>query len=442
MSLDSSVRQPRVIVLCFDGTSNQYGSTNTNVVKFYGLLNKSRPFDQIVYYQPGIGTFFNPGVVSPLLEWLARTADLAMAWYLNEHVRAGYRFLTQNYRQGDKICLFGFSRGAYTARALAGFLFKIGLLPKDNEEQIPFAYRLYKREDKVGRDLAAGYKRTFCTPVTIDFVGVWDTVASVGLLYGRSLPFTTDNDGIRMFRHALSLDEHRAKFQPNMFQQPYTEELNVKRSRPKLKTWKMTVRRLSEMERYRALAKENSTSSKPRAFTRERSPLRKTEGGLLQSVEEVWFAGCHADVGGGTVADDCRYSLADISLRWMVKQVILSQCGILFDLAALRRADIDISNIITTDFQQPTDQDALTDPHDQLKMKKAWWILEIMPMKYAWQDAKGKWHAKWGFNLGKGREIREEEPRFHRSVRERMLVKELDYRPRARWNVGREHYVG
>jgi hypothetical protein len=115
----------------------------------------------------------------------------------------------------------------------------------------------------------------------------------------------------------------------------------------------------------------------------------------------------------------------------MVKQVILSQCGILFDLAALRRADIDISNIITTDFQQPTvgdlwkmsphvreppsevpgpedvsdvgeadiwpkDQDALTDPHDQLKMKKAWWILEIMPMKYAWQDAKGKWHAKWG----------------------------------------------
>jgi hypothetical protein len=80
--------------------------------------------------------------------------------------------------------------------------------------------------------------------------------------------------------------------------EPYTEELNVKRSRPKLKTWKMTVRRLSEMERYRALAKENSTSSKPRAFTRERSPLRKTEGGLLQSVEEVWFAGCHADVGG------------------------------------------------------------------------------------------------------------------------------------------------
>jgi hypothetical protein len=133
---------------------------------------------------------------------------------------------------------------------------------------------------------------------------------------------------------------------------------------------------------------------------------------------------------GGSVADDCRYSLAGISLRWMVKQVVLSQCGILFDHAALRRADIDIANVFT-DHQQPTvkdlwkrepqtskspspapdhedsdgedaaetwptNQDVLTDSHDQLKAKKAWWMLEMLPMKYAWQDAKGKWHAKWG----------------------------------------------
>jgi len=102
---------------------------------------------------------------------------------------------------------------------------QIGLLPRDNEEQVPFAYRLYKRTDKVGCQLAAGYKRTFCTPVTIDFVGVWyaplafiilvsvltslyrDTVASVGLLYGRNLPFTMSNEAVRVFRHALSLDE-------------------------------------------------------------------------------------------------------------------------------------------------------------------------------------------------------------------------------------------
>ncbi|KAF9653862.1 hypothetical protein BDM02DRAFT_3086688 [Thelephora ganbajun] len=446
MPTGSSVRQPRVIVLCFDGTSNEYGSTNTNVVKFYALLNKCRPFDQIVYYQPGIGTFIDPGVVSPLLEWSAKIADLAMAWYLDAHVRAGYRFLMQNYRQGDKICLFGFSRGAYTARALAGFLFKIGLLPRDNEEQIPFAYRLYKRTDKVGLQLAAGYKQTFCTPVTIDFVGVWDTVASVGLLYGRNLPFTTNNEAIRVFRHALSLDERRARFQPNMFHREGPDEeparkdpegADIQRSRPKLATWKMTVRRLSEVERYRAAARRSDISSKSRTFASERSTLRKTEVGLLQSVEEVWFAGCHADVGGGTVADGCRYSLANISLRWMVKQVVLSQCGILFDQAALRRADIDISS--DTDGYDaaelwPADQDVVADRHDQLKVKKPWWILEILPTKYAWQEANGKWNAKWG-------QIREEEPHFHRSVRERMLVEELHYRPRARWNVGKERYV-
>ena len=137
---------------------------------------------------------------------------------------------------------------------------------------------------------------------------------------------------------------------------------------------------------------------------------------------------------GGIVADDCRYSLADISLRWMVKQVVFSQCGILFDHAALRRADIDISSIVFADPRQPTvgdfwkrgsqttkhqlaepvrenddnasgggdaeqwpiDRDVLTDSYDQLKSQKIWWMLELLPMKYAWQEASGKWNAKWG----------------------------------------------
>ena len=115
----------------------------------------------------------------------------------------------------------------------------------------------------------------------------------------------------------------------------------------------------------------------------------------------------------------------------MVKQVVQSQCGILFDQIALRKADIDISTIVFSDPHQPTvrdfwrkepqmvkspspeptqegasgndmaemwptDQDVLADSHDQLKTRKAWWMLETLPMKYAWQDAQGKWHAKWG----------------------------------------------
>jgi uncharacterized protein (DUF2235 family) len=117
----------------------------------------------------------------------------------------------------------GFSRGAYIARALAGFLTKVipplnrrnfltycaqcGLLLKDNFEQVSFAFKLYSRTDQDGMTLAAKFKESFCRVVSVEFVGVWDTVASVGLLRERTLPFTDSNRGIRTFRHALALDE-------------------------------------------------------------------------------------------------------------------------------------------------------------------------------------------------------------------------------------------
>lgn len=85
----------------------------------------------------------------------------------------GYKFIMRNWRVGDKICLFGFSRGAYTARALAGALYKVGLLPRDNEAQVSFAYKLYKREDKEGIELCKGFKETYCQDVKIEFMGVW-----------------------------------------------------------------------------------------------------------------------------------------------------------------------------------------------------------------------------------------------------------------------------
>ncbi|KAJ3502100.1 hypothetical protein NLJ89_g9037 [Agrocybe chaxingu] len=196
----------RTLVLCFDGTSNEYDADNTNVVKLFALLRKDSD-EQLVYYQAGIGTWFEPGVVSPLFEWGAKILDLAFAWYLDAHVTDGYKFLMQNYRAGDKICIFGFSRGAYTARALGGLLYKVGLLPRDNEAQVPFAYKMYKRTDEEGLKLCAGFKQTYCQSVNIEFMGVWETVASVGVVMGRTLPFTNSNSSIKTFRHALSLDE-------------------------------------------------------------------------------------------------------------------------------------------------------------------------------------------------------------------------------------------
>ena len=160
-----------------------------------------------------------------------RSGSSVIIRYLDEHVRQGYTFLMQNYIPGDKICIFGtcaekagkmtgispypypyvgFSRGAYTARALAGMLHKVGLLSRDNDEQIPFAYDVYQSDRAKDAELAAGFKEAFCREVPIEFVGVWDTVSSVGLISMRSLPFVQTNTTIRTFRQALSLDEASA----------------------------------------------------------------------------------------------------------------------------------------------------------------------------------------------------------------------------------------
>lgn len=125
----------------------------------------------------------------------------------------------QNYREGDKICLFGFSRGAYTVRCLAGMLHKVGLLPASNGAQVSFAYDFYKDDSPNGWKMSAEFKKTFCTNVDVYFVGVWDCVASVGFI-PRKLPFSkSPTNSIHYFRHAMALDEHRAKFKVCQWQQ-------------------------------------------------------------------------------------------------------------------------------------------------------------------------------------------------------------------------------
>ncbi|EKM49551.1 uncharacterized protein PHACADRAFT_265089 [Phanerochaete carnosa HHB-10118-sp] len=556
MSFDSvaSVKPPktRTLVLCFDGTSNQFDGDNTNVVKLYSLLKKDNTDDQLCYYQPGVGTYFHPGAVQPLFQWGARMLDEAIAWYLDEHVRGGYTFLMQNYRPGDKICIFGFSRGAYTARALAGMLHKIGLLPKDNPEQLPLAYKLFKNCDKNHRELAAGFKRTFCRSVMVEFIGVWDTVASVGLLRSKTLPFTTTNTTIKTFRHALALDERRAKFQPNLYHrltcdasatvsdliaiqedaQPTTSPISAVASfDEENKRARMEADMRAEAEAAQPPpANENQTPADGKKKTRWLKGLfRKTTGPYAKvpclqgrrakkhdsirplddpagdqvetNVLEVWFAGSHGDVGGGCVPNDTPHALSDISLRWMVRQVVQAQCGIAFDSDALRRAGILDAALVPTGFtsppppattpptlavktdalppnggrpgdQQPLeafgygrasgestassgsgksravatdavpeDADATAPLFDQLRLCRFWWLLELMPTNYCYQDGDGKWHDKWSIHRGRGRHIPDKNPKVHESVKHRMEHPTLNYRPHAQWEPNKEEWV-
>ncbi|KAF7314983.1 DUF2235 domain-containing protein [Mycena indigotica] len=416
--------EPRTLVLCFDGTAAEYNEYDTNVVKLFGLLVKDDFRTQLCYYQSGIGTYFDPSIVSPVFEWVAKRLDQAVAFYLNQHVMDGYRFLMQNYHTGDKICLFGFSRGAYTARALAGMLHKVGLLPRSNSQQVPFAYKMYQKTSASGIKLAEGYKKMFCQDVKIDFLGCWETVASVGVLMGRTLPFTAINSSIKTFRHALALDEHRVRFQPYLIE--------------------------------------------PKPSPDDTDPYPHTD------VLEVWFAGTHGDIGGGDEQDSVERSLADIGLRWMIRQLVAAECGIRFDADALARAQItledcppsvpvkgDGSPIFSVDNDHPIESvDAVQLLHDALKfvgpgagggsgngpvaafsVALGWGVLEVAPMPWSVQDVSGKWHTTFGVHLGKGRKIIDPSPNFHITVKERMQDGMLNYKPRAIWTKGTEVYV-
>jgi Uncharacterized alpha/beta hydrolase domain (DUF2235) len=120
-------------------------SRATNVVKLYAMLDRTRN-DQLCHYQPGIGTFPPPGVWGRLKRWFTTRLDLAIAFLLSDHVTDAYRILMRYYQEGDSIFIFGFSRGAYTARVLAAMLHKVGLLTPSNEGMIPFAWDIYKNQ--------------------------------------------------------------------------------------------------------------------------------------------------------------------------------------------------------------------------------------------------------------------------------------------------------
>ncbi|KAJ1309349.1 hypothetical protein OPQ81_006128 [Rhizoctonia solani] len=500
----------RNLIVCFDGTGDQYDQDNSNIVRFVQLLKKDDKSKQMVYYQAGIGTGVGPKPGSKLLSKVSQTLDMALATGLSIHVRGGYEFLMQNYTEGDRISLFGFSRGAYTARALAGMLHKVGLLPAYNHEQVPFAYRMFKRDDALGWKMSNGFKRAFCIDVKIDFVGVFDTVNSVGII-PRELPFAKTNYLIRVFRHAVALDERRAKFKANMWGRATEEEEKLgadgKRGvyvRKKtlsgvhissfVKGWEEVVDRVKgdhgkdkvgDAKEKEARKRETTESEETRDdHDKEENEEKKSAHEHIQDVshhggqdcstpeerehetdvKEVWFAGAHCDVGGGSVPNETKNNLARIPLRWMVRECFLNNTGILFhssELAEIGLSPCSLWPVVKVP-TPPTPElppappptplpghpllpltkltlaseedalDALTPIYDQLSISKWWWILEAMPLRQRYQRHDKTWRTWFEVNMGGPRKIHGQKrfPTYvHRSVLYRM--QELGYVPRA-----------
>ncbi|MEM9788757.1 MAG: DUF2235 domain-containing protein [Pseudomonadota bacterium] len=233
----------RIAILC-DGTWNSPTmEIPTNVVKLRDACLNDKT-NQVVIYIPGVGT---SKITKGLIGLLHKLGGGAFGWGLGKNVRRAYQQLCQHYEPGDEIYIFGFSRGAYTARSLGGMIRKCGIVPKERIKSaftLNRAWWLYKRQ---GPELDKGplwTQRKALSPhiatseedweardkkghiVDIRYIGVWDTVGAMGLpvsllgpvakFFNRRYQFYDMklSGMVKHARHALALDEQRILFEP------------------------------------------------------------------------------------------------------------------------------------------------------------------------------------------------------------------------------------
>jgi uncharacterized protein (DUF2235 family) len=203
------------------------------------MLDRSQPH-QYHYYQPGIGTYVTSkslsshGRIQRIRSWYEKAKDSAIGSSFDEHVMGGYKFLMRYYSPGDEIFFIGFSRGSYIARFLAEMLDYIGLLEAGNEELIRFAWKTFAKwqqrqgdsdedqeEKKKLFEYMKAFRETFSRPITrIKFMGLFDTVNSVprfenAWMQRSKFPYTARSSA-RVIRHAVGIDERRAKFRQDL----------------------------------------------------------------------------------------------------------------------------------------------------------------------------------------------------------------------------------
>ncbi|KAJ7253968.1 hypothetical protein C8J57DRAFT_1347969 [Mycena rebaudengoi] len=326
----------RTLIVLLDGTGDQDDKDATNIVLLDKMLYKNNDV-QLVHYREGIGADLTKdytGLVQYGWNKAKNTFDQAVATSFQNHIIKAYTWLVENYQDNDKICIFGFSRGAYSARVLAGMLNAMGLLRVSDTAFAKAAYDLYEKynglpdsSQKETRDNAwfalLSQWEKFRTEHKVnrpfvEFLGCWDSVNSVGMMDNIKLAYTATNGIVRTFRHAVALDERRAKFKQNMWSPPK----------------KPTVV---------ANAKQNGDNG-PSVHT---------------NVQEVWFAGCHCDVGGGSVLNGTRPNLAHIPLRWMIRECFKARTGMVFSTTELAKLGIEPSHLYP-DVRPRPDVDAVT----------------------------------------------------------------------------------
>jgi uncharacterized protein (DUF2235 family) len=278
---------PKRIIVLFDGTWNKPGEqgdetdVETNVCRLYESILERSSIDgveQLAWYDKGIGT-----------NWYDHLRGGAIGRGIDKNIKQGYAYLSLNYEPGDELFVFGFSRGAYTARSLVGLVRNCGIVQKRHlrvsgstkgspddvddmlselakKDPIDQAYGIYRSRDRGPDDgEAVRFREQWSQAAKIKLLGVWDTVGALGIplrilsdFNERKYQFhdTELSAIVEHAYHAVAIDEHRADYDVTLW-----------------------------------------------------DPQVKPE----QHIEQRWFIGAHADVGGGY--NDRR--LSDLMLRWM-----------------------------------------------------------------------------------------------------------------------------
>ncbi len=295
---------PRNLFLFADGTGNAGGNTrNTNVYRLYESIDRTPGTpEQRTFYDDGVGTSDN---------MVAKALGGALGWGLSRNIRQMYEWLVFNYADGDRIFIFGFSRGAFTARCLAGMIRRCGVLRKevykslgasqrqDRLKKLVWAYRARSRVPWRGTETHSQRFERWRGPaadfqeVRTYFLGVWDTVDAVGMpldelrpmvdaasrmLCGRRAYGFDDMElaGVEHARHAIAIDDERRTFHPNVW--------------------------------HKNPARSDEQRAKPGTSGAPTDPA---------NIRQVWFAGAHSNVGGGYPKDQ----LALVTLDWMMGEM-------------------------------------------------------------------------------------------------------------------------
>ena len=264
------------IVICADGTWNRPEEDiekdfPTNVLKLARAITPFAGDDrQHVFYDWGLGSYHSS------------VSAGATGRGIHKNIMDGYRYIVQNYAPEDRIFLFGFSRGAYTVRALSGLINNCGILKRSNARLIAAAWKIYKSPLKKNHPkggAAMDFRKQYCHPAcNIHFIGVWDTVGALGIPFSLMGLFESHDEfydtkmgaNISIARHALAIDEQREDFEPTV----WTNREGV-------------------------------------------------------DIKQVWFAGVHTDIGGSYPPDKKTGTIAsDTPLEWMLDQAEEAGLGI------------------------------------------------------------------------------------------------------------------